>query len=130
MAEFENLDEGAAIGRSGAKKRKPSRKRRAKSRKLPPFNVILLNDEEHTDEYVVEMLGKVFAMPLEAGGGLVKALDSAGRAIVMTTHKELAELKREQIEEFGADWRLPQSKGPMAAVVEPAEEKEEGKKRG
>lgn len=120
MSEYQNPDEGAATRRKGAKKPKASRKRRPKSRKLPPFNVILLDDDEHTEEYVVEMLGKLFGLPQVTGGGLVKALDSAGRVIVMTTHKELAELKREQIEGFGADWRLPQSKGPMGAVVEPA----------
>jgi ATP-dependent Clp protease adaptor protein ClpS len=122
MSEYQNPDEGAATRRKGAKKNKTSRKRRPKSRLLPPFNVILLDDDEHTEEYVVEMLGKLFGLPQVAGGGLVKALDSAGRVVVMTTHKELAELKREQIEGFGADWRLPQSKGPMGAVVEPAAE--------
>jgi ATP-dependent Clp protease adaptor protein ClpS len=120
MSEYENPDEGATIGRKGTKKRKASARRKPKSRQLPPFNVILLDDDDHTEEYVVEMLGKVFGLPQATGGGLVKALDSAGRVVVMTTHKELAELKREQIEEFGADWRLPQSKGPMGAVVEPA----------
>ena len=40
----------------------------------------------------------------------------------MTTHKELAELKRDQILAYGADWRLERSSGAMKAVVEPAEQ--------
>jgi ATP-dependent Clp protease adaptor protein ClpS len=67
------------------------------------------------------MLGKVFGYPEQRGYEMAKAVDSSGRVIVMTTHKELAELKRDQIIGYGADWRLERSRGPMGAVVEPAE---------
>ena len=30
------------------------------TRRLPPYHVILLNDEEHTFEYVIELLAKLF----------------------------------------------------------------------
>jgi ATP-dependent Clp protease adaptor protein ClpS len=40
--------------------------------------------------------------------------------IVVTTHKELAELRQEQIQSYGADPRLPESTGSMRAVIEPA----------
>jgi ATP-dependent Clp protease adaptor protein ClpS len=39
---------------------------------------------------------------------------------VLTTHKELAELKRDQILAYGADPRMEESKGSMRAIVEPA----------
>jgi ATP-dependent Clp protease adaptor protein ClpS len=123
MAESEKHDEGAALKPKGAKpRRKSAPKRKPKSRKLPPFNVVLLDDDDHTVDYVVEMLAKLFSYPAEQGGGMVKTLDSSGRVIVMTTHKELAELKRDQILAYGADWRLERSSGAMKAVVEPAEE--------
>ena len=123
MAESEKHDEGAALKPKSAKPRKkPAPKRRPKSRKLPPFNVVLLDDDDHTVDYVVEMLTKLFGYPADAGGGLVKTLDTSGRVIVMTTHKELAELKRDQILAYGADWRLERSSGAMKAVVEPAEQ--------
>ena len=32
---------------------------------LPPYNVVLLNDNEHTYEYVIQLLRKVFAYPEE-----------------------------------------------------------------
>jgi ATP-dependent Clp protease adaptor protein ClpS len=44
-----------------------------------------------------------------------------GRAIVLTTTKEHAELKRDQIHAFGPDPLLPRSKGSMSAIIEPAE---------
>ncbi len=122
MAESENQDEGAALKPKAARPRKkPAPKRRLKSRKLPPFNVVLLDDDDHTVDYVVEMLAKLFGYTAELGGGMVKTLDASGRVVVMTTHKELAELKRDQIMAYGADWRLERSSGAMKAVVEPAE---------
>ena len=93
---------------------------RRKSKPLPPYNVILLDDNHHTYAYVVEMLKKVFGHPEERGVQLAKEVDSRGRVIVLTTHRELAELKRDQIHGFGADWRLEESKGSMTAVIEPA----------
>ena len=43
-----------------------------------------------------------------------------GRAIVYTTHKELAELKRDQVIAYGPDPRMAISKGPLRCYVEPA----------
>ena len=121
MAESDQRDDGAALKPKRAKKAKTATKHRPKSRKLPPFNVVLLDDNDHTYEYVIEMLRKVFGYEEQKGYDLAKTVDTSGRVIVMTTHKELAELKRDQITGFGADWRLERSAGPMSAVVEPAE---------
>jgi ATP-dependent Clp protease adaptor protein ClpS len=121
MSDANKSDEGATVRRKSAKPRKAPPKRKPKSRKLPPFNVVLLDDNDHTVDYVIEMLSKVFGYPVADGTGMVKTLDTTGRVIVMTTHKELAELKRDQILGYGADWRLDRSSGPMKAVVEPAE---------
>jgi ATP-dependent Clp protease adaptor protein ClpS len=38
----------------------------------------------------------------------------------MTTHKEKAELKRDQITAYGADARMATSAGSMSALIEPA----------
>jgi ATP-dependent Clp protease adaptor protein ClpS len=93
---------------------------KTKPRQLPPFNVVLLNDDEHTYEYVIQLLKAVFAYPEEKGQVLAKAVDLQKRAIVYTAHRELAELKREQIQSFGADQRVLSCKGSMSAVIEPA----------
>ena len=92
-----------------------------KPRRLPPYNVVLLNDDAHTYEYVIEMLGKLFGHPRPRGFKLAEEVDHTGRAIVLTTSKEHAELKRDQILAFGADWRVENCVGAMSAVIEPAE---------
>src|SRR5437762_6820845 len=99
MSKSEKLEqrgEGAAVKPKGDKKAKGKAKvkpKRKPPRKLPPFNVVLLNDDDHTYEYVVEMLKKVFGHPEERGYKMAEEVDASGRVIVMTTHKELAELK-------------------------------------
>ena len=133
MSKPEKLDqggEGAAVKPKGEKQSKTKAKAKPKRkppRRLPPFNVVLLNDDDHTYEYVIEMLKKIFGYPEERGFKMAEEVDSSGRVIVMTTHKELAELKCDQIHGYGADWRLERSQGAMSAVVEPAEGGGEGK---
>jgi ATP-dependent Clp protease adaptor protein ClpS len=93
--------------------------RNVEPKPLPPYNVILLDDDDHSYEYVIEMLGKVFAHPPETGYQMAKKVDSEGRVIVCTTHKEKAELKRDQIHAYGRDVRMARSAGSMSAVIEP-----------
>ena len=90
------------------------------TRLQPLYHVILLNDEDHTYDYVIEMLAKVFEMSESAAFGHAVEVDTAGTTIVLTCELEKAELKRDQIHAYGADWRLPRSMGSMAAIVEPA----------
>ena len=89
---------------------------------LPPYHVVLLDDNHHTYAYVIEMLASVFSHPKEKGYELAKEVDTAGRAIVCTTHKEKAELKRDQIHAFGTDVRVATCIGSMTAYIEPAQE--------
>ena len=86
----------------------------------PLYHVILLNDEDHTYDYVIEMLVKIFAMTESKAFSHAVEVDTAGTTIVLTCELSKAELKRDQIHAYGADWRLPRSTGSMAAVVEPA----------
>jgi len=86
----------------------------------PLYHVILLNDEDHTYDYVVEMLTKLFAMSEATAFGHAVEVDTKGTTIVLTCELSKAELKRDQIHAYGADWRLPRSLGSMAAVIEPA----------
>lgn len=90
------------------------------TRTAPLWNVVLLNDDDHTYEYVIEMLGRLFGLPPERAYQCARLVDREGRAVVDTTSKERAELKRDQIHTFGPDWRIPRCKGSMSADIEPS----------
>jgi ATP-dependent Clp protease adaptor protein ClpS len=92
------------------------------SAKLEPlYHVILLNDEDHTYDYVVEMLEKIFGMSEAKAFSHAVEVDTKGTTILITCELSKAERKRDMIHSYGADWRLPRSLGSMAAIVEPAE---------
>lgn len=89
--------------------------------KQPPlFHVVLLDDDAHTYDYVVEMLVKIFCLSVEAAFRNAVEVDTTGRTIVITCEREQAEFGRDQIHAYGADPRMAVSKGSMSAVVEPA----------
>jgi len=85
------------------------------------WNVILLDDDEHSYEYVIMIAQELFSHTLERAYQIAKTVDSEGRAVLKTTHRELAELKREQVIAFGRDLLVSSSTGPMRVVLEPAE---------
>lgn len=87
----------------------------------PPWHVILLDDDIHTHDYVVEMLGAIFGHSHELALKMAKEVHATGRVIVATVHKELAELRQQQIEEYGPDRRVAECQGSMCAMIEPAE---------
>ncbi len=89
----------------------------------PPWHVILLNDDFHTYRYVIEMLHDIFGHPHELGWRMAEEVDQKGRVIVATVHKELAELRKEQIEEYGPDpaESNPAKQVSMRAEIEPSE---------
>ncbi len=99
---------------------RPAEKEKQKTEGMPPYDVILLNDDDHSYDYVIYMLKKVFGHPPEKGYRMALEVDSTGRVVVMTTNLEQAELKRDQVHAFGPDPLIPRCKGPMSAVVEPA----------
>ena len=90
-------------------------------RRQPPYNVVLLDDDDHTYHYVIAMLQQLFAYPEERGYQLAREVDATGRVILLTTTLEHAELKRDQIHAFGPDRVMSRSKGSMSAVLEPVE---------
>lgn len=87
----------------------------------PPYHVVLLDDQDHTYDYVIEMLVKLFRHDGPKAYQMAVEVDTAGRVIVFTGSLEQAELKRDQIHGYGKDWRIPRCAGSMSAVVEPAE---------
>lgn len=93
--------------------------RQQERKQQPRYHIILQDDNDHTYEYVIGMLGKLFGMPPEKAFQLALQVDTTGEVIVDTTTLEHAELKRDQIHGFGRDWRIPRCQGSMTARLEP-----------
>ena len=90
-------------------------------KRQPPYNVVLLNDDDHTFEYVITMLQVLFGYPREKGQLMAEEVHNTGRCILLTTTKEHAELKQDQIHAFGPDpFSSRECKGSMTAIIEPA----------
>ena len=100
---------------------KATRSAKPKPRNLPPYHVVLLDDVDHTHAYVIEMMRTLFGHPAERGYQIAQEVHLKKKAIVHTTHKELAELKRDQIHAFGTDIRVTTCKGSMSACIMLAE---------
>ena len=58
---------------------------------------------------------------MEKGFLMAKEVDTQGRVIVLTTTREHAELKRDQIHAFGKDDLVDGCMGSMRATLEAAE---------
>ena len=98
----------------------PKPREQEKTKRQPPYNVVLLDDDYHTFDYVIAMLQQLFGYPREKGMQMAMEVHTTGRVIVLTTTKEHAELKRDQIHAFGPDPLIPRCKGSMSATIEPA----------
>jgi ATP-dependent Clp protease adaptor protein ClpS len=86
----------------------------------PLYRVVLLDDDDHTYDYVIEMLQKIFIFTAEQALRHAQEVDAMGRTVLITCELPEAEFARDQVHGYGRDWRLPRSKGSMSAVVEPA----------
>jgi ATP-dependent Clp protease adaptor protein ClpS len=93
----------------------------SKTRRQPPYAVILHNDDINTMEFVVEVLRKVFGYTVEKCVQLMIEAHEKGRAVVWVGALEVAELKADQIRSCGPDPHQ-KSRGaqPLGVSVEPA----------
>ncbi len=98
---------GTATKSKKARKKSPARK---PPQPLPPWNVLLHNDDKNEMGFVVETI--VSLTPLNEQAALTRMVEAhkSGLALLLTTHRERAELYQEQF----------QSKG-LVVTIEPAE---------
>lgn len=88
---------------------------------LPPYHVILLNDDDHSFEFVVEVLRQVLGVSTERGIELAHEAHTRGRAVIWTGPLEVAELKAEQVSTFHEIRQRDGAKlGPVGCSIEPA----------
>lgn len=95
-------------------------KRKSKPKRQPRYNVILWDDDDHTYDYVIELCITLFHKTPADGLLAATEVDLTGRVILLTTTKEHAELKQDQVHAYGRDLRMSQCKGSMTCSIEPA----------
>jgi ATP-dependent Clp protease adaptor protein ClpS len=115
MSDEEKKAPPAEISTGNTAVAKPKRTRKPKPKKkppgmLPPWKVLLHNDHKNDMKFVLATI--VELTPLNAQDALLRMLEAheTGVALLLTTHKERAELYADQF----------QSKG-LTVTIEPAE---------
>ena len=96
-------------------------KHQDKTKKQPPYHVILLNDDDHSFEYVIGMLQRIFGHPPERGYKMAVEVHTRAGSSWIPPVRSAAELKRDQIHAFGADPWIERCQGSMSATIEAAE---------
>lgn len=101
-----------AAGAATTKPKKKSKKAPAKKppQPLPPWKVLLHNDDVNTKEDVVSSIVELTHLSQQDAVVRTEEADKTGVALLLVTHKERAELYRDQF----------QSKG-LTVSIEPAE---------
>ena len=95
-------------------------KSKQRANRQPRYHVILWDSDEHTFDYVEGMLRELFGLIKEECRKIANLVDQQGRATVLTTTREHAELKRDQIHAYGKD-QSETSEGSMWSTIEPEE---------
>ena len=100
---------------------RPKEKHETRTRQVPPYNVVIENDDYHSFEFVVEALSKALGYAKERAFQLMLQAHNSGRAVVWTGPKEVAELKAERIRTLH-EVREPGhlQLGPLSCAIEPA----------
>ncbi len=91
-----------------------------RTKRQPLYTVIVLNDDLHSFDYVIEALSRVCGHTREAAQRLAVEIDSTGLAAVWSGAMEVAELKRDQILGFGPDiFAQTPVTFPLGCYIEP-----------
>lgn len=88
------------------------------SRTGGPWRVVLWDDDDHTYDYVIEMLIEVCQMTWEKAFQHAIEVDTQKKTVVFSGELEHAEFVQERILEYGPDPRMSNSKGSMTATLE------------
>ncbi len=100
-------DGGAAALAKPARKRAPKRK---PPQPLPPWKVLLHNDDKNDVPFVVKTIMELTPLKEQDAKLRTEEANDTGVALLLTTHRERAELYKDQFE----------SKG-LTVTIEPAE---------
>lgn len=84
------------------------------------YRVILLNDDDHSYNYVIEMLQRIFYFSVRQALQHARKVDLTGQTVLITCGRQEAEFSRSQIQAYGPDPLIPSCRGSMSALIEPA----------
>jgi ATP-dependent Clp protease adaptor protein ClpS len=106
----ERRDDGGGAATAQPRESKKVTPKNKPPQPLPPWKVLLHNDDKNSRDYVVKTI--VQLTPLNAQDAVLRMdeADKTGVALLLTTHRERAELYKDQFE----------SKG-LTVTIEPAE---------
>jgi ATP-dependent Clp protease adaptor protein ClpS len=97
----------------------PDEATETRTKRQPPYAVVLHNDDINTMDFVIIVLRKVFGYTVPKCVELMLEAHEKGRSVVWVGPLEVAELKADQIHSCGAD---PARRGdgaqPLAVTVE------------
>ncbi|MCB9849835.1 MAG: ATP-dependent Clp protease adaptor ClpS [Phycisphaerales bacterium] len=71
-----------------------------KPRQLPPYKVLLHNDDVNDERHVVLSILKITKFSLAEAEGKMREAHNTGISLILVTHKERAELYQEQFRTF------------------------------
>ena len=101
------------------KHKRTAKAQKPRTRRVPPYNVIIDNDDYHSFEFVIDVLRKVLGCTAQRAFQLTEHAHKTGRAIIWTGPKEVAELKVEQVRGIH-EIRGSRKLGPLGCTIEPA----------
>ncbi len=105
---------------SNAAPARPKADPRSKPKRLPPYVVIIENDDAHSFPYVIDALRRVFGYGWFKAFRLTMQAHRKGRAAVWTGPFEVAEFKRDRIRSIGPDVQARRPVYfPLGCVIEP-----------
>lgn len=99
---------------------RPKEKEDTSTRQIPPYHVILENDDHHSFDFVIEVLRKALGFNEQRAFQHTHEAHTKGRSIVYTGTKEVAELKVEQVRSFHEIRPDGKKLGPLGVTIEPA----------
>jgi ATP-dependent Clp protease adaptor protein ClpS len=81
------------------------------------YDLVLLNDDAHTFEYVIALLHDLCGVPRDDGYGMTETIDYRGERVVFRGSWQEVVQKRDEVIAYGPDPRLPNSTGPLGVEI-------------